>query len=66
MNGYEADPCILITVFYFIRRLFEWIVSYRIHDWSIIFKESSYLYSIRIYDRFYRRMRRRNRSTHFN
>lgn len=36
MNGYEADPCILITVFYFIRRLIEWLFSFRIHDWSII------------------------------
>lgn len=37
MNGYEAEPCILIVGFYFIRRLTEWFVSFKIHDWTIPF-----------------------------
>lgn len=37
INGYEADSCILIVLFYFLRRLTEWIVSFRIHDWTIPF-----------------------------
>ena len=37
LNGNEADPFILIVGFYFLRRLLEWVVSFKIHDLNIPF-----------------------------
>lgn len=37
IKGYEVDPLTLIIGFYFLRRLFEWIVSFKINDWTIPF-----------------------------
>lgn len=38
MNSYETEPCILIIGFYFFRRMIEWLVSFKIQDWTLAFR----------------------------